>query len=78
MMRFKCHRAAWSRLTTAIGLALALQQGAAAAGEPDLAALDLRTLMEMDASVLTAQKCQEDINDTPISMAMVKLTTSSL
>ncbi|MET0658491.1 MAG: TonB-dependent receptor plug domain-containing protein, partial [Steroidobacteraceae bacterium] len=58
------------RLGSATLLAMAIHSACAAAD--DLGNLDLTTLMEMDVTLVTAQKRTEDVNTVPISMTVLK------
>ncbi|HKQ83426.1 MAG TPA: TonB-dependent receptor [Steroidobacteraceae bacterium] len=51
---------------------LAMAVHAALAAADDLSNLDLTTLMEMDVTLVTAQKRTEDVNAVPISMTVLK------
>lgn len=46
--------------------------GSARANEADLTRLDLSTLMDMDVTLVTAQKRTEDVNTVPISITVLK------
>lgn len=57
---------------SAVTALIVLSAGSAAANEHDLTQLDLSTLMDMDVTLVTAQKRTENVNAVPISISVLK------